>query len=175
MNCPHCGWRHSATLNKTRCVACHKIMHVNNPKYMPGLKLIVDLQKKVTTALTESEWQDICRRATGCVICQDDAIEARVMIVRMKDGGRYNRLNVVPVCGCCSSIYVQPGKSLLGEVKMKMSELAMDNLLTYVIKTYKEEFTDETFDAARIYGLCEAFKHSQCLLRTSSRSGNNIR
>lgn len=52
-------------------------------------------------ALTEAEWQNAVRHFKGCAICGSEEIEGRLMFVRPKAGGKYNRGNVVPGCKDC--------------------------------------------------------------------------
>ena len=48
--------------------------------------------------LTEDEWLKACNHFDGCAMCSSDSIDARGYFIAFKEGGKYNRCNILPLC-----------------------------------------------------------------------------
>ena len=61
------------------------------------------LRKLNINTLTESEWLECCSHFEGCALCGSESIDARGFFIAYKDGGKYNRCNVIPLCEHCAN------------------------------------------------------------------------
>ena len=80
-----------------QCIARRKVPY--QEKYDELAKL-----QKGLTSLTEAEWQKAVKHFGGCAMCSSLEVAARVMLVNVKDGGRYNRGNIFPACEACATV-----------------------------------------------------------------------
>lgn len=55
-----------------------------------------------THSLTEQEWLDAVNYFGGCALCGSESVDARGYFIAFKDGGRYNKCNVIPLCEKCA-------------------------------------------------------------------------
>ena len=62
-----------------------------------------EMQKNLPL-LTEEEWNKAVRHFKSCAMCPSESIDARLMLIPAKDGGKYNRGNVLPVCNKCATV-----------------------------------------------------------------------
>lgn len=67
------------------------------------IELIQQIPKPYTF-LTEADWLAACKYFNGCAICGSEHIDARSMFVAFRDGGRYCKWNIIPVCEKCAKI-----------------------------------------------------------------------
>lgn len=113
--CSVCGQpiRTEAQKNKAKAEAKKRSIQNRRAKNRVLLDELNELQKGLTP-LTEAEWQKAVRHFGGCALCPTKEIEARIMLIPMKDGGKYNRGNVIPACADCANKYVIKNK--LGKV-----------------------------------------------------------
>lgn len=59
-----------------------------------------------THNLTEEEWLKAVAYFNGCALCDSESIESRSYFISFKDGGRYNRCNVIPLCDKCATALI---------------------------------------------------------------------
>lgn len=92
--------------------------------------------------LSEHEWLEICRHFGGCAICGSEQIETRKLFVNFRDGGKYNKLNVLPLCGKCSipTMNVENPFRWLINIKatLKLPKKQIDALTSYFVKIIEE-------------------------------------
>lgn len=71
-------------------------------KYTKWLEQLVEANE-LCGYLSEDEWLKAVNHFGGCAYCGKEDIDARGFFIAFKNGGRYNRLNVIPICDSCAT------------------------------------------------------------------------
>ena len=118
--CQNCGAMHDLNFPNT-CSVCGKPIRTEEQRrrdkvaistaYKERLRSkhqvlydeLAELQKDLPP-LTGDEWQKAVGHFKGCAFCGSPEVSARVMLVDIADGGKYNRGNIVPACDKCTCI-----------------------------------------------------------------------
>ena len=106
--------------------------------------------------LTEKEWLAICSYFNGCAICNVKEIATRMFFVLFKDGGGYNKFNIIPVCEKCSMYgrgqpnpFIYFDKSWAGNRHKKFTGGATKQSLDAMLKHMEEQLEEAVLDAEK--------------------------
>lgn len=158
--CPKCGTGYALQASNT-CGVCgseirskeeqkkrialsaRRNYHAKKDEFLGKQAEVALLQYDLPT-LTEAEWQNAVRHFKSCATCGKEDIDGRMMFIRAKDGGKYNRGNVVPACKECLTKSMQKDwatsmRVLLRDTGDKSIEVRFNNIIDYL----KQEATRE--------------------------------
>jgi len=79
--------------------------------------------------MTEQEWLKNCSYFKGCAMCGEHDIQVRQYFIPRKDGGRYTKKNMIPMCPtCCRAFRLKSAIDPLHLKKIQTYKLDLDRL-----------------------------------------------
>lgn len=110
---------------RSHCLVCERTRKNHRDKYNNShvfkffsSAIKTDLKESMgTEPMTEDEWLKNCKHFKGCAMCGKNDIQVRQYFIPRKQGGRYTRKNMLPMCPeCCRHFRL---KSMIDPMHLK--------------------------------------------------------